>query len=358
MDRPTSSAAPDSTHESAMRRALVLAASESVPLGPNPRVGAVILDADGVIVGEGFHAGAGSPHAEVMALRAAGDRARGGTAVVTLEPCHHTGRTGPCSQALLDAGVARVVFAQADGSPVAAGGAAALSSGGVQVEAGLLAGDAAALNPEWSFGLQHGRPFVTWKVAATLDGRIAARDGTSQWITGDASRRDVHALRAIVDAVVVGTATVLADDPRLTVRDAPTVGGHQPTRVVVGRRTVPDDARVRDDAAPTWFVAHSSPGDVAAQLWQGGCHHVLLECGPTLAAAFLSAGCVDRVVAYLAPRLLGAGSPMVADLGVNTLTDAVWLQLRDITRIGDDVRLTLEIHPAEIHHPAHRTQEA
>jgi diaminohydroxyphosphoribosylaminopyrimidine deaminase/5-amino-6-(5-phosphoribosylamino)uracil reductase len=353
VDRPTSTFAPDSDLEPAMRRALELAATPTVPLGPNPRVGAVILDADGARVGEGFHAGAGSDHAEVAALRAAGERARGGTAVVTLEPCHHVGRTGPCSQALLDAGIARVVFAMPDGSPVAAGGATALRAAGVAVASGLLADEARALNPEWSFGLAHGRPFVTWKVAATLDGRIAAADGTSRWITGAAARQDVHALRAVVDAVVVGTGTVLADDPQLTVRDAATIGGHQPTRVVVGRRPVPDDARIRDHAAPTWFFEHASPGEVAARLWQRGCHHVLLESGPTLAAAFLSAECVDRVVTYVAPTLLGAGAPMVADLGINTLAEAIALRLTDLTCVGDDVRLSYAIDQ-----PVIPTQEA
>jgi len=345
-------ASPKSTPDlpSAMRRALDLAATPSVPLGPNPRVGALILDEHGQVAGEGFHAGAGTPHAEDMALRAAGERARGGTAVVTLEPCHHVGRTGPCSQALLDAGVARVVFAQSDGSPVAAGGGAALRSAGVEVTSGLFADDARALNPEWSFGLERARPFVTWKVASTLDGRIAAADGTSRWITGAAARHDVHALRAVVDAVVVGTGTVLADDPQLTVRDAPTVGGHQPTRVVVGRRVVPDDARIRDDSAPTWFLDHDDPCDLTAQLWQCGCHHVLLESGPTLARAFLAAGCVDRVVSYVAPTLLGAGPCLVADLGITTLSDALALTLTDATRVGADVRLTFAVVTRGVDH--------
>ncbi len=243
----------------AMRRALELAASHGVPEGPNPRVGCVLLDPSGRTVAEGFHRGAGTPHAEIAALRAAGVAARGATAVVTLEPCNHSGRTGPCAAALVGAGVARVVYGQADVNPVAAGGAQALRSGGVDVEGGLLAAESAALNPVWTFAVERGRPMVTWKTAGSLDGRAAAADGTSRWITGALARADVHALRATVDALVVGTGTVLVDDPRLTARrggsDGPDLpAAEQPLRVVVGHRPVPPGARVLDDAAPTLLL--------------------------------------------------------------------------------------------------------
>jgi diaminohydroxyphosphoribosylaminopyrimidine deaminase / 5-amino-6-(5-phosphoribosylamino)uracil reductase len=328
--------------ESAMRRALDLAATAGVPLGPNPRVGAVILDAAGDVVGEGYHRGAGTAHAEVAALADAGDRAHGGTAVVTLEPCNHSGRTGPCSQALLDVGVAAVVFAQSDHSPVAAGGAKRLRAGGVDVRSGVLEAAARALNPAWSFAQDHGRPFVTWKVASTLDGRVAAADGTSRWITGPTARAEVHELRSVVDAVVVGTGTVLADDPQLTARD---VADHpiavQPLRVVVGHRRVPAGARVLDDSAPTMMVRHRDPTVLLEDLWQRNCHHVLLEGGPTVAASFWLAGCIDEVVAYIAPTLLGAGAPMIGDLCVTTLADARRLHATDVRRVGDDTRITL-----------------
>src|SRR3954452_24460982 len=169
--------------QAAMARAVALAATPGVPLGPNPRVGCVLLDEHGGTVAEGYHRGAGSPHAEADALARAGERARGTTAVVTLEPCAHTGRTGPCADALRDAGVARVVFAQDDPNPVAAGGAALLRAAGVDVEAGLLAGEARQVTREWTFATDHGRPFVTWKFASTLDGRSAAADGTSRWVS-------------------------------------------------------------------------------------------------------------------------------------------------------------------------------
>src|SRR5690349_7075093 len=208
-----------SAEQAAMTRALALAASPGVPLGPNPRVGCVLLAGDGTTVAEGFHRGAGAPHAEADALARAGSAARGTTAVVTLEPCNHTGRTGPCARALVDAGVARVVFAQGDPNPLAQGGAETLRSAGVDVEGGLLADEARAVNRAWSFAHQERRPFVTWKLATTLDGRGAAADGTSRWVTSLPARRDTHRLRSGCDAILVGTGTVLADDPRLTVRD-------------------------------------------------------------------------------------------------------------------------------------------
>jgi diaminohydroxyphosphoribosylaminopyrimidine deaminase / 5-amino-6-(5-phosphoribosylamino)uracil reductase len=326
----------------AMRHALTLAATPGVPLGPNPRVGAVLLDADGAAVGEGWHRGAGTPHAEVAALVAAGPRARGATAVVTLEPCGHTGRTGPCAQALIDAGVTRVVFAQADPNPVAAGGAALLAAAGLSVESGLLAEQADALNHEWSFAVRHRRPFVTWKLAATLDGRVAAADGTSRWITGPEARADVHAWRGRCDAVVVGTGTALADDPRLTARDAADPVGKQPLRVVVGHREVPATARVRDDAAPFVQIRSHDPTEALAVLFADDVQHVYLEGGPTLAGAFVAAGAVDRVVAYYAPRLLGAGRPALADAGVPTLADAPSLVVTDVRAMGADVRVVAE----------------
>src|SRR3954463_5169181 len=230
----------------AMTRALRLAQSPGVPLGPNPRVGCVILAPDGSPVAEGSPGGVGSPHAEVDALGRAGDRAGGGTAVVTLEPCHHTGRTGPCAEALLRAGIARVVFAQSDANPVARGGAQTLRDAGVDVEGGLLADAAREVNHAWTFAVENGRPFVTWKFATTLDGRSAAADGTSRWVSSLPARRDTHRLRAACDVIMVGTGTVLVDDPQLTVRDDADVNlprARQPLRAVVGLRAVDPDRR-------------------------------------------------------------------------------------------------------------------
>jgi diaminohydroxyphosphoribosylaminopyrimidine deaminase / 5-amino-6-(5-phosphoribosylamino)uracil reductase len=337
----------------AMRRALELAASPGVPLGPNPRVGCVLLDPGGTTVAEGFHRGAGTPHAEVDALGHAGERTRGGTAVVTLEPCNHTGRTGPCAQALVEAGVARVVFAQDDVNPVADGGAAALRAGGVDVAGGLLADEARELNRAWTFAMRHRRPFVTWKLATTLDGRSAAADGTSRWVSSLPARRDTHRLRAGCDAILVGTGTVLVDDPELTIRDEqdrPLPRDRQLLRAVMGLRPVPVDRRVRNDAARTVVLATRNPHEALARLFELDRRHVLLEGGPTLAAAFLRAGLVDQVVGYVAPMLLGAGLSAVTDLGINTIADAVHLDVHDVTTLGrgpdTNVRLTMSVREA------------
>lgn len=327
--------------ERAMRRALELAATPGVPHGPNPRVGCVLLAPDGSVVAEAFHRGAGTAHAEAAALTEAGAAARGTTAVVTLEPCNHTGRTGPCAQALIDAGVARVVFAQPDPNPLAAGGAATLRAAGIQVELGLLEHESRRLNRAWTFAHEHGRPFVTWKFAATLDGRSAAADGSSRWITGEEARRDVHRLRAECDAILVGTGTVLRDDPELTVRDV--VGepvGRQPLRVVLGDRDVPVGARVLDAVAETLHLRTREVDTALGALHERGIQHVFLEGGPTVAAAFLAAHRVDEVVAYVAPKLLGSGRAAVADLGIESIGSALELEVEDIAVLGHDVRIT------------------
>lgn len=326
----------------AMQRALELAA-QGPARGPNPRVGCVLLDADGAPIAEGFHRGAGTPHAEVEALRRATESrgpgaARGTTAVVTLEPCNHHGRTGPCADALLAAGVARVVHGQHDPNPAASGGAARLRAAGVEVVGGVLADEARALNAVWTRAQELGRPVVTWKVASTLDGRSAAADGTSRWITGRAARHDVHRLRAGADAVVVGTGTALADDPDLTVRHAP-LTGQQPDRVVVGLRDLPPSSRLARAAAAGKAVMHlrtHDPHEVLDLLWYREHRHVLLEGGPALAAAFWRAGLVDDVVAYVAPVLLGVGASAVADLGIGTIADAARLDLLDVAVLPRD----------------------
>ncbi|WKN46784.1 bifunctional diaminohydroxyphosphoribosylaminopyrimidine deaminase/5-amino-6-(5-phosphoribosylamino)uracil reductase RibD [Nocardioides sp. Arc9.136] len=316
----------------AMRRALTLAASPGVPLGPNPRVGCVLLADDGSTVAEGHHRGAGTAHAEADALARAGERARGTTAVVTLEPCNHTGRTGPCARALVEAGVRRVVFAQGDANPVAVGGADTLRAAGVEVEEGLLAGEARALNRTWTFAVEHARPFVTWKFATTLDGRSAAADGTSRWVSGRAARIDTHRLRALADTMLVGTATVEVDDPALTVRDEHDVPvADQPLRAVMGLRDLDPGRRVLDGQAPTVLLRTRDPHEALADLRARDRQHVFLEGGPTLAAAFLRAGLVDEVVAYVAPVLLGAGTSAVADLGITTISAALRPMVTDVT---------------------------
>src|SRR4051812_7666164 len=245
-----------------MRRAIELAARGTTTSLPNPVVGCVLLSPQGEIVGEGWHERPGRPHAEVNALTAAGSRARGATAVVTLEPCAHTGRTGPCADALLAAGVRRVLVGVRDPTEKAGGGVERMRARGMEVLVGVLADEVEAGNEPWLIAARRDRPFVTWKLAASLDGRVAAADGTSRWITGEAARQDVHRLRAEVDTMLVGVGTVQADDPQLTVRDAAgRVAARQPLRVVVdstGR--TPAGARVRDQAAPTWIATAAEVG--------------------------------------------------------------------------------------------------
>ncbi|MDU0293613.1 bifunctional diaminohydroxyphosphoribosylaminopyrimidine deaminase/5-amino-6-(5-phosphoribosylamino)uracil reductase RibD [Saccharothrix longispora] len=325
--------------------ARAIAASERVrgTTSPNPPVGCVLLDAGGAVVGEGATRPPGRAHAEVVALAQAGERARGGTAVVTLEPCAHQGRTPPCANALLDAGVARVVHAVADPNPRAAGGADVLRAAGVEVVGGVLAREVAR-GPlrAWLHFARTGRPHVTWKYAATLDGRVAAADGTSRWISSPESRAEVHELRTRVDAVVVGTGTVRTDDPRLTARgpDGVQYGGRQPLRVVVGTSDLPPGARVLDDEAETVHLRTHDPDVVLAELAARGVVDVLLEGGPTLAGAFAGAGRVDRVLAYLAPKFLGDGPPALRDAGVSTVTDAVGLVVEQVSMCGPDVRVS------------------
>jgi diaminohydroxyphosphoribosylaminopyrimidine deaminase/5-amino-6-(5-phosphoribosylamino)uracil reductase len=328
----------------AMARALALGSAVLGTTSPNPPVGAVVLSADGTPVGEGATAPAGGPHAEAAALAEAGERARGGTAVVTLEPCAHTGRTGPCVDALLAAGVARVVVAVPEPTELAGGGAQRLRDAGVEVEIGMerAAAEAGAL-ASWLTAVRTQRPFVLWKVAGTLDGRVAAADGSSRWVTGPEAREAVHRLRATCDAVVVGSGTALADDPQLTVRHPDgTDAGPRPLRVVVDRRgRLPATARVRDDAAPTLVSSAATPAELLADLYARDVRRLMLEGGPTLAAAFLREGLVDEAVLHLAPRLLGAGAPLVGDLGISAISAALSFAVTDVIQRGQDVEIRL-----------------
>jgi diaminohydroxyphosphoribosylaminopyrimidine deaminase/5-amino-6-(5-phosphoribosylamino)uracil reductase len=334
---PLSNGLPGSVVADAMRRALAASATVQGTTSPNPPVGAVVLDVAGAVVGVGATAPPGGPHAEVRALREAGERARGGTAVITLEPCAHHGRTPPCTDALRAAGMAKVIFGVPDPHPRAGGGAAVLRAAGIAVGEGVLA-EQVGRGPlrAWLHAVRRGRPHVTWKLAATLDGRSAAADGTSRWITGEAARGEVHALRAIVDAIVVGTGTVLADDPALTARHPDgTLRAHQPLRVVVGRRDVPAGYAL---AAPdVLHLRTRDPAAVLAALHERGVVDVLLEGGPRLAGSFVAAHAVDRVLAYLAPALLGAGPAALADAGVGTIGAIERLQVDEVRRVGPDI---------------------
>jgi diaminohydroxyphosphoribosylaminopyrimidine deaminase/5-amino-6-(5-phosphoribosylamino)uracil reductase len=331
----------DAEH-AAMHRALAQGELVRGNTSPNPPVGAVILDSDGALAGEGATAAAGGPHAEVVALAVAGEAARGGTAVVSLEPCAHTGQTGPCTEALIAAGIAKVIYAVDDPNPLATGGASRLREAGIEVHSDVesAAAAAGALRP-WLHAVQSGRPYVTWKFAATLDGRVAAADASARWISSPASRADAHALRAVVDAIVVGSGTVLADDPQLTVRDGDDeLAERQPLRVVLDRRhRTPQDARVLDGAAETLLLDTAVPRFALKALYDRGVRHVLLESGPTLAGAFVEARCIDEVIAFLAPTLLGSGPAALGDAGITTLNQAVTLDVDTVARLGADVKI-------------------
>ncbi|MFS0852697.1 bifunctional diaminohydroxyphosphoribosylaminopyrimidine deaminase/5-amino-6-(5-phosphoribosylamino)uracil reductase RibD [Microbacterium sp. 179-I 3D4 NHS] len=337
--------AVDETERRAMSRALELA--ERGPRGVNPQVGAVILSRDGEILAEGWHRGAGTPHAEVDALsKLAPGAARGATAVVTLEPCNHTGRTGPCALALIEAGVSRVVYALDDPGAVSGGGAERLRSAGVDVESGEQEDAARRLIEGWLTAQRLGRPHVTVKWAQSLDGRAAADDGSSRWITGPAARADVHRHRAASDAIVVGTGTVLADDPALTARDGDDLFSAQPVPVVIGARETPAEAAVRRHPRTPLFYGTRDLAAVLADLHGRGIQRVFVEGGPTLASAFVAAGLADRVLAYLAPVLLGGGRLALTDIGVTSIDEARRLTIDEWVPLGDD--LLAIAHPTPV----------
>jgi len=327
----------------AMRRALALALHG--PRGLNPQVGAVVLSPGGEILAEGWHRGAGTPHAEVDALSKLGpDGARGATAVVSLEPCNHTGRTGPCAEALIAAGIARVVYAVDDPGVHSSGGAERLRAAGVDVEAGVLAEDGLALLDSWLAVQRLGRPRVTLKWAQSLDGRAAADDGTSQWITGADARADVHRRRSDADAILVGTGTLLADDPALTARRPDgSLFETQPRPVVIGTRAVPQEAQVRRHPRPFMQDEGDDLPDLLERLRELGAQRVFVEGGPTLASTFLREGLVDEILVYLAPTLIGGGRLAVGDIGVDTIDAQHRLDVASVEHLGRD--LLVIAHP-------------
>lgn len=360
--------------EAYMERALGLAERGRGMVSPNPMVGAVVV-ADGRIVGEGWHEGPGTPHAEIHALREAGDRARGATLYTTLEPCSHVGRTPPCADAVIAAGVARVVSALRDPNPVVDGqGYAKLAAAGIEVRDDLLQREAEHQNEAFVKHTRTGLPFVVWKMAASLDGKVASRDGTSRWITGEPARRDVHRLRAWSDAILVGAGTALADDPSLTVRE-PGYRGRPPLRVLLDARgRVPATGDLFDHSAPTivattdaaprarrdeWSAEGAEVleyeaetgggvpvGELVRDLGKRDVQGVLLEGGPTLAWAALQDGAVDAVVVYLAPKLIGGSEApgMLGGRGFAPIGSAMQLRIRSFDVVGDDLKVVADVH--------------
>ena len=328
------------TWDEHMRVALALAAQG--PRSLNPQVGCVIVDASGDVVGRGFHSGAGTAHAEVVALSEAGPRARGATAVVTLEPCRHTGRTGPCTTALMDAGIVRVVYAQTDPTQDASGGETVLRDAGIDVVAGVLAHDAQRLTRGWTSMQLRGRPHITLKCAMSMDGRVSGPSGGPTPITGEDARSWAHAERARTDAIIVGTGTVLADNPALTARLADgSLAARQPLRVVVGTRPIPETSRVLDETAPTLLVQSNDPRELMRALVEAGVQDAIVEGGPTLAGALVSTDLVDSVVWLIGPMLLGAGLAALPSLPAPRR-----LSVHSVVMLGADIKIegTMDVH--------------
>ncbi len=352
-----------------MARALMLARRGLYTTDPNPRVGCVVVS-DGAIVGEGWHERAGEPHAEINALNQAGNKARGATVYVTLEPCCHTGRTPPCSDALIEAGVSRVVAAMEDPNPQVAGqGLKALRDAGISVESGVLEEQAQQLNPGFVSRMRNRRPYVRAKLAVSLDGRTAMASGESKWITGDAARADVQRLRARSSAIITGSGTVLADNPSLNVRDLQI--GRQPLRVIVdGNLSTPESSRLFKLEGQSLVATASEDADQVEVLVNAGAeviclpsgadrvdlpalmqhlaaqevNEVLVEAGSVLNGSLLSAQLVDELIVYIAPYIMGSNAKgMFSIPGLENMSDRMSLDIKDIRAVGNDWRITA--HP-------------
>lgn len=301
---------------------------------PNPNVAAAVYSADGKLIADGFHNRAQSvDHAEVIAIKKAGAAARGATMVISLEPCAHTGTTPPCAQAIVDAGIAKVIYAITDPNPIAAGGAQLLTAAGITVEHQKSA-ELEFMQRAWLTKQLLVRPLMIWKVAMTLDSKVAASDGTSQWISGPESREDVQVLRAQSDAILIGTNTAIIDNPHLVPR------GHtaRPVRIICGEQVVPPTHNVFDDQARTITVKSKSIPALMKVLSDEGFNQVLVEAGPTLGSALMATGNIDELIIYQAPKLLGAGKEFVSHLGISTLADHIGLELISAAQFGSDTK--------------------
>ena len=322
-------------YEKAMRAAKVLARQGRGLVFPNPIVGAVILSPDGEVLAEGFHAG--GDHAEVAALKAATFIPAGSTMVVTLEPCNHEGKTGPCTKAIIEAGIARVVYAVNDPNPEAAGGSEELHKSGIEVISGLLRDECAFENRDWLTKISKSRPRFIWKIASTMDGKICAADGTSQWITSESSRTNVALMRSQADAILVGTGTVLADNPELTSKGR----GLNPVRIVMGMREIPSSYKVRNNQSETIFIKSHEISDLLITVNERGFNRVIVECGSSLGSALMRERIIDEVVLFQSPTFFGTGTSFLADIGVATITERRNFDIHEVELIGPDIKTTL-----------------
>ena len=321
--------------ETAMARAIECAQLGLGKTFPNPIVGAVITSATGEFISEGFHQGA--DHAEVVAIKVAKEIPAGSIIYVTLEPCNHQGKTPPCTEAIIDAGISKVVYAVTDPNPIAAGGAERLRNSGIEVVAGLLENEAAFDNRAWLTKIAKHRPRITWKIASTMDGKVAAADGTSKWITSELARADVALLRSQADAIVTSTSTVMADNPLLTSKGL----GKNPIRIVMGKSEVTPESQVLNSDAETIFIKSHNFQELISLSSQRGFNQILVESGPTFGTALLKADLVDEILLFQAPTFFGSGTPSISDLGINNISQRLDFEIADVEVIGADLKITL-----------------
>lgn len=307
--------------------------------GSNPIVGAVVLSPSGAIIGEGFHKS--GPHAEIVALAEAGAAAKGATLYVTLEPCNHQGKTGPCTEAIINAGIAKIVYAVRDPNPLASGGGKVLEAAGIEV---VFNGDVPEIgqsNRAWLHKEKTNRPYFIWKIATTLDGRTAAIDGSSKWITGPESRAEVSKLRAESSAILIGTSTALADNPNLLPRDLETTRQRNPVRVVMGLREIPSDFNLHNDEAETVFLRTHDFSELLKLCAERNFNQVFVESGSELGTALLKAGLIDELIIFQAASLLGSGLSFMGDLGATNIEEKIDFAIRDVAQFGNDLKITL-----------------
>lgn len=321
--------------EAAMARAIDCARLGLGKTFPNPIVGAVITSATGEVLSEGFHQG--GDHAEVIALNAVKEIPAGSIIYISLEPCNHHGKTPPCVDAIINAGIKKVVYAVSDPNPIATGGAERLRAAGVEVESGIGEEQARLENRAWLTKIELGRPRITWKIASTMDGKVAASDGTSKWITGDLARTDVARMRSQVDGIVTSTATVIADDPLLTSKGL----GKNPVRIVMGATELSAKMQISNDAAETVLIKSRNFDELLSLAEERGFNDLLIESGPTFGTALLRANLIDEIVLFQAPTLLGSGTPSIGDLGITNIAGRLDFEISDVEVIGSDLKITL-----------------
>jgi diaminohydroxyphosphoribosylaminopyrimidine deaminase/5-amino-6-(5-phosphoribosylamino)uracil reductase len=322
-----------------LKRANELACLGLGKTGSNPIVGAVVVDSTGKIIGEGFHKS--GPHAEVVALEQAGQSAKGATLYVTLEPCNHHGKTGPCTEAIIKADIAKVIYAVRDPNSLASGGARALEAAGIEV---VFNGDVSEItysNRAWLHKIKNNRPYFIWKIATTLDGRTAAIDGSSKWITGEESRAEVSKLRSESSAILIGTATALADNPNLIPRDIKTTRETNPIRIVMGLREIPSDFNLHNEVAETVFLRSHDFSELLKLCAERDFNQVFVESGSELGTALLKAGLIDELIIFQAASLLGSGLSFIGDLGATNIKEKMDFLIRDFAQFGNDLKITL-----------------